>query len=746
VSKTKHSLTKQHLLDFINGQANFIARRDLARAFNIKGQERILLKTLLHELWKEGSIIKKGKAYSSSVQDTSDYCIVELLKRNEDGEFIARAVDNPKVPDSVKITIKDSPSKHKRAYSQKLSLGDRLLVKLNPISVHHFHAQVLRKIETKEKPLIGIFYSTPPSGGIVAPTHRADRNKYVIDPPYTLHAHEEDLVEIELLPSTSQTISKARVVKIIGSMKKPKSFSLIALHTHEIPYEFKEDSLEIARKAEIPLLEGREDLRNIPLVTIDDEDARDFDDAVWAAPDQDPKNPNGWHIVVAIADVSYYVTPSDSLDKEAYERGNSVYFPDLVVPMLPEELSNGLCSLKPQEDRACLAAHLWIDSKGKLIRHKFSRALMRSYARLTYNQVQKLYEDKGESSASLRETIVLPLYKAYECLEKARLHRGPLELEIPEKQVILNKLGTIETIRLRPRLTSHKLIEEYMILANVAAAMALEQKGILCMYRVHAAPTPEKMDSLREYLKGTMFSLPKGQTIQPKSFNFLIEKASKTSFASTVQELVLRSQAQAVYSPDNIGHFGLNLRTYCHFTSPIRRYADILVHRALVKSLKLDQETEFSYAHSQFEQIATHISLTERRASSAEWETVDRYVTAFLSQKVGEEFAGVINGVTRFALFVKLEESGADALLPLRSLANDYYIFEEAKHRVIGRRTKKIFSLGDKVKVILDEANPLTGQLIVSLKVEKGEKVYEKRKEKKRPQKTRKKSRNRRSS
>jgi ribonuclease R len=461
----------------------------------------------------------------------------------------------------------------------------------------------------------------------------------------------------------------------------------------------------------------REDLRSVPLVTIDGADARDFDDAVWAEPDA--ARPGGWHALVAIADVAWYVRPGDALDEAALERGNSVYFPDRVVPMLPEELSNELCSLKPAVERACIAVHLYIDSEGRLERHRFVRGLMRSAARLTYEAAQAAIDGNPDAqSRPLVEPVLRPLYGVYRALDAARLKRGSLELDLPERQIFLDPAGRVARIEPRQRLDSHKLIEELMICANVAAAETLERLKQPCMYRVHDVPDPAKLAALREFLDHLGLpglKLAKGQAIRPRHFNDILRKAAGTPFAPLVHQLVLRSQAQAVYSPNNLGHFGLGLRRYAHFTSPIRRYSDLLVHRALVAGQNFGAGALPPTDPKAFAATGEHVSMTERRAAAAERSASDRYLVAFLAERVGASFPGRINGVTRAGLFVTLSETGADGLVPMRSLPGDYYEHDEAHHRLIGRRTRRSFTLGDPVTVRLAEANSVTGSLLFTM-------------------------------
>ena len=451
-------------------------------------------------------------------------------------------------------------------------------------------------------------------------------------------------------------------------------------------------------------------------MTIDGEDARDFDDAVWAEPDGSPENPGGWHLLVAIADVAHYVRPESALDKAAYERGNSAYFPDRVVPMLPEALSNGWCSLKPEEERSCLAVHLWIDSEGRALRHRFLRGVMRSAARLTYGQTQAAFDGRpDEAAAALLDGVIRPLFGAFEALARARTARGTLDLDLPERQVVLAPDGQVAAIRPRERFDSHRLIEEFMIAANVAAASTLEDVHQPCMYRIHDAPDPQKLEALRQVLDGLGLRLARGQVIKPGLFRRILEQVRGQPHAAMVHGLVLRSQSQAAYAPENIGHFGLALPRYAHFTSPIRRYADLSVHRALISGLGLGHGALAKGAEATFAEQGRHISMTERRAQAAEREAVDRFTAAFLKARIGEIFSGRINGVTRFGLFVTLDDSGADGLIPISTLPEDYYDHLAAEHSLVGRRWGRRYSLGERVSTRLTEADPITGGMVLEL-------------------------------
>jgi ribonuclease R len=497
------------------------------------------------------------------------------------------------------------------------------------------------------------------------------------------------------------------VVERLGLPDRPGAISLISIASFDIPHVFPEAALAQAAAARPAGADGRIDLRELDLVTIDGSDARDFDDAVWAEPDPDPANPDGWHLVVAIADVAHYVAPGSALDDEARERGNSVYFPDRVVPMLPEALSNGLCSLKPGEDRACLAARLWIDRDGRKRRHEFARAIMRSAARLTYEEVQAA-RDGGERLAISPERLGA-LYGAFAALDRARAARGALALDLIEYRVVLDARGTPAAVEPRQRLDSHKLIEEFMILANLAAAEELEARRRACLYRVHDAPDPGRVDMLREALADIEvpgLGLAKGQVIRPALFNRILERVAGRPEAPVVNDLVLRAQAQAVYSPHNLGHFGLALQRYAHFTSPIRRYADLLVHRALLGESRPVEELEA---------VGRHVSATERRAASAERAAVERYRAQLLGSRIGEVFAARVSGVQRFGLFITLAETGADGLLPIAGLPPDFYRFDSRKLRLSGRHSRRGFGLGDAVSVRLVEADPIGGRLVFHL-------------------------------
>ena len=596
-----------------------------------------------------------------------------------------------------------------------LAAGDRVLARLARVDEGLYEGRTIRQLAGVPQRVVGVYESIPGVGGRLAPTDRRVKTEYRIAANDAGGAKPGELVLAEVLHTHRLGVLQARVAERLGRFGEARTISLVSIHEHDIPTEFPREALALAKAAEPVVLDGRTDLRDVPLVTIDPEDARDHDDAVWAAPDDGPGNPGGFRLLVAIADVAHYVRPGDALDREAEKRGNSVYFPDRVVPMLPEEISNSLCSLRPGEERPCLAVEMVVDREGKKLRHRFMRGLMRSAARLTYGQVQAARDGRPDDvTGPLLDGVLAPLYGGYQTLLAARLKRGTLDLDLPERRVTLVD-GKIARIEPRVRLDSHRLVEEYMIAANVAAAEALEARRMPCMYRVHDAPDPAKFEALREFAASLGLSLARGQVIRPAVFARLLEQARRTPYAAMINELVLRSQAQAVYSPENLGHFGLALRRYCHFTSPIRRYADLLVHRALIATYGFGGDGLRPDDGARFGRLGEHISATERRAAAAERDAVDRYVAAFLAERVGEVFVGGITGVTRFGLFVMLKDSGGSGIVPISSLPSDYYDHDEHRHSLVGRRWGRVYRLGETVAVRLVEAKPITGGLTLQL-------------------------------
>src|SRR6516165_7215572 len=577
-------------------------------------------------------------------------------------------------------------------------------------------ARVIRMLDPVRPPIVCVFYRGR-EGGKVVPADRRNHNEYRVAERDANGAEDGELVRVEQLSTGNRGFRRARIVEQLGRSSDPGAVSLFAIASYEIPTEFPIAAIAEAAAAPPASSAGRSDLRDIPLVTIDAADARDFDDAVWAEPDPDPENRGGWHIVVAIADVAWYVRPGTALDREARRRGNSVYFPDRVVPMLPEALSNDLCSLTPGVDRACLAVHLSIDAAGRKRRHRFERGLMRSAARLTYEQVQARRENCNEGGFPLPQEGLTALYGAFAALAAARAGRGALELDIVEHRVVLDE-GQPVAITPVARLDSHRLIEEFMILANVAAAEELETQRQSCLYRIHDAPDSEKLKELRAILDAIGLpglGFPKGQAPKPALSNRVLPRAAATPPAVRVNDLVTRCRANAPYSPNNLGHFGLALRRYAHFTSPIRRYADLLVHRALIAGPGGPPPETGS---GQLEAIAEHISATERRATEAERAVIERYRAMLLAGSAGNLFSARISGVASFGVFVTLTENGAEGLVPMSMLPSDYYRQDTKAQRLIGRNSGRVFRLGDQLPVRLVEADGIGGRLIFRIEEE----------------------------
>jgi ribonuclease R len=705
--------SKQEILDFIRSQPGRVGKRELARAFNLKGSDKINLKALLKEMEVEGKVQRGQKKRFAQPGALPDVAVIEITGTDADGELLARPLAWEEKGRPPRIFL--APW---RKGELTVGVGDRVLAKLRRIRDDSYEGRPIRVVGEARARVLGVFLAMPDGSGRVQPTSRKEKSDYLVPKGETANAEQGELVLCDLLPGRLYGLRQVAVKDRLGRLGAPKSVSLVAIHANDIPFEFPDDALRHAKAAGPAAMDHRIDLRKVPLVTIDGEDARDFDDAVWAERDG-----GGWHCIVAIADVSWYVRPGDALDREGYKRGNSVYFPDRVVPMLPEELSNGWCSLRPDEDRGCLAVHFWLDKDGNKLRHKFVRAMMRSAARLTYTQVQQARDGQPDDlTGPLVEPVIAPLYGAWNALFAARQRRGVLELDLPERKVDIAEDGRVLGIKVRERFDSHKLIEDFMIQANVCAAEELERVHKPCMYRIHDQPSLEKLDSLREFLSSMELSLPKGQVLRPAQLNLILEKVKGSANEVLVNEVMLRSQAQAVYSPENLGHFGLGLARYAHFTSPIRRYADLLVHRALVSGLQLGEGGLPPDCVPDFPDWGEHISMTERRAATAEREAVDRYVTAFLADRVGAAFAAKVSGVTRFGMFVNLIDTGADGLVPISSLPDDFYVHDEVHHSLIGKRTRRTFQLGQQLSVVLHEANQLTGSMLFHLE-EAGDKA-----------------------
>jgi len=682
-------------------------KRDLARLLKVKGSDRITLKRILKELDQEGAVTGNRKRGYVKPGELPEVTVLEITGQDMDGELTAQPQRWESNEDPPKIFV--LPGRDADA-GPALGRGERVLARLEKTE-DGYEARVIKRLGASAHKVLGVVH-VGPSGVRIAPIDRKSRTEFTVDTRDRAGAQNNELVLAEPIAGRASGLPRARIVERLGNMDAPKAVSLIAIHAHGIPTDFPKEVLDEANGAPQADPRGRTDLRKFALLTIDPEDARDHDDAVWAAADDDPGNPGGHVAIVAIADVAHYVRSGAPLDHEAYKRGNSVYFPDRVVPMLPERLSADLCSLMDGVDRPCLAVRMVFDKHGKKKRHEFLRGVMRSAASLTYRHAQDAFDGRADAALSAPVKDALKgLWACYQSLVTARKARDPLDLDLPERRIVIGADGKIASIGFRQRLESMRLIEEFMVLANVAAAESLEKARTPLIYRVHEHPSQEKIFAFSDFLRTLNMSFAKGQVIKPGAFNRILAQAKGGPHELVMNDIVLRTQAQAVYHPDNVGHFGLNLQRYAHFTSPIRRYADLVVHRALIRGLKLGGDGLSDREMGKLGETAEHISMTERRAMAAERDSNDRYVAAFMQDRVGATFDGRITGVTRFGLFLRLADTGAEGLLPARSLGFEYFRHDEKRHAMIGDRTGTEYKLGDIVSVKLVEAAPLTGGL-----------------------------------
>ena len=703
--------SKDEILRFVQSARETVGKREIARAFGLKGADRIGLKSLLTEMAEDGTLAGNRKSIKERGH-LPPVAVFDIMRRDTDGDLIAEPVvwdvaDGPR----PKVLVKPARPNERHV----AGIGDRILARserLKGDGGFRYVIEPLKKLPKEKTRALGIYRVRKLGGGTIEPIDRKDLKSWSVDQARAGDARDGDLVRFDLARAARTGVAEARIVEVLGNPDDQRQISLIAVHAHGIPDEFPAGVM--AELSSLPQLtaDGRMDLRDVPLVTIDPVDARDHDDAVHAESDPDPANPGGWLVTVAIADVAYYIRPKSSLDREARIRGNSVYFPDRVVPMLPEKISNDLCSLREREDRPCLAVRMVFDAHGHKRRHTFHRALMRSAAKLNYQEAQAAIDGRpSPKAAALLDPVLRPLWAAYHALGKSRDQRAPLDLNIPERKIVLDANGRVANVIVPERLDAHRLIEEMMIQANVAAAETLEEKKVSLIYRVHEQPSKEKLAALRDFLSTLDMTLPAAGSVKAGHFNGLLAQVRATPHADLVNEVVLRSQAQAVYAPDNAGHFGLNLRRYAHFTSPIRRYADLIVHRALVRALGLGAGALTDDEMANLTEIAEGISQAERRAMSAERETTDRLIAAHLADRVGAEFQGRVAGVTRSGLFVKLKDTGADGFIPISTLGDEYFVHREDARALVGEKSGVAFRLGDDVTVRLAEAVPSAGAL-----------------------------------
>jgi len=703
--------TKDDLLRWIQDNPTRTNKRDIAKAFGIKGAARIDLKRMLKELTAEGHLEKRKHSFSDP-SGLPPVAVLVVVGPDKSGDLFASPMNwqgQGAAPRVLMVAQKSDPA---------LGGGDRILARLSAVTEpdHAYQGRLIRRIGSGPSKILGLFRRGSEGGRIVPIDKKSDR-EWAIPDGAENGARDGDLVEAEQTgPKGRLGLARAKVINRLGDPSAPKMVSLYAIHTHGIPDNFPPTVLAAAEAADAIALGAREDLTALPLVTIDPPDARDRDDAVYAARDTDPANAGGFVIWVAIADVAHYVTPGALLDREARVRGNSTYFPDRVVPMLPDNLSGNLCSLHEGVDRACLALRMVVDDKGKKLGHHFVRALMRSKAALSYVQVQAAHDGKPDAAtAPIVDDIIAPLYEAYDAVSKERNNRQPLHLDLPERKIVLSADGHVTSVAFRERFDAHRLIEEFMILANVCAAETLEAKRQPFLYRVHEEPSPEKLDGLRDVAQAAGLVLAKGQVLKTAHLNKLLDAAAGTDEAEIISMSVLRSMTQAYYSPQNLGHFGLSLKRYAHFTSPIRRYADLIVHRALITAHGWGEDGLSPDDIDRLQETGELISQTERRSMMAERDTNDRYLASFLSERVGNEFEGKISGIARFGLFVRLHETGADGLIPISTLGREYFLHDEAAQTLTGEKSRLVLKLGQPVTIRLAEATPVTGGLLFEL-------------------------------
>ena len=726
--------TRKQILEFITTSETSAGKREIARAFGLQGNEKILLKALLKDMADEGLIDSApGRAFHK-MGGIPKVTVLRVSDVDEDGQAWAVPERWEASGPEPRLRVKEKSKKG------AMGIGDRFLARTEEAGTGWI-AHPMKKLLKGSELMMGVLHE---EGGKLWLKGLDKKERFDLLVSDAGGAEAGDLVMAEKTGRPPRIT--ARVSERLGDPFEPRSFSLIAIHKLGIPHVFGEEVIEEAeRVAKLDLGKGREDLRHLPIVAIDPADARDHDDAVWAAPDPDPKNPGGWQAIVAIADVSFYVRPGSALDKEARKRGNSVYFPDRVVPMLPETLSADMCSLKEGVDRAAMACHLTISADGNLKAWRFTRAVVRLAANIAYEDAQAAIDGlaplpfrggagggggsteatldtphpnpspEGEGLNRVDPTLVeqslVPLWACWKALFAAREKRAPLDLDLPERRISLDEKGRILSVAPRERLDAHKLIEDYMIAANVAAAKALEGKKAPVMYRVHEPPSREKLVALKDYLKTFEVEFALGQVVRPDTFNHVIRRIGDADFKPQVMEQILRTQTQAYYAPINQGHFGLALGSYGHFTSPIRRYADLVVHRSLVTAFGLGDGGLTADEASRMEATGELISTLERRAMEAERDTTDRYVAAYLSERVGQVMDVRITGVQNFGFFATVEGLGGDGLVPVRDLGGEYFRYDEATHSLTGEDSQTVYSSGMRLQLRLAEANPVNGAL-----------------------------------
>ncbi|MBE7618155.1 VacB/RNase II family 3'-5' exoribonuclease [Komagataeibacter sp. FXV2] len=706
---------------FIASASGRVGKREIARAFGLGPEHKGAIRDMLRDLALEGTVVPAGAKRFRVSDRLPESAVVQVTGTDPDGDPIARPVAWAQEGASPVIFMHAEPRGR-----PALAPGQRVVARLKKIGPGKYEGRTLRRLDDAPPQVVGLYRVTPPDdpdlartparyreAGRLIPADRRARAQWSIPAGEAMDTPDNEIVIATPLPQSGPGLHPARIIERIGPADSARTISLMCACAHDIPHVFPTEAIQQADAARAVPATGREDLRDVPLVTIDGADARDFDDAIYAEPDG-----TGFRLIVAIADVAWYVRPGSALDREALRRGNSVYFPDRVIPMLPESLSNGWCSLRPGEDRGCLFVDMRVDAGGAVTSHRFGRGLMRSAARLTYEQAQADSEGHGDSiTAALPDGMVSCLFAAWRVLAAARARRGTLDLDLAERRVMLDSSGHVEEIGPRIRLDSHRVVEEFMIAANVAAARELENRHYPCLYRIHAPPSPEKLESLRAALATLDIRLPAAGMIGASDLEGVLRATRGLPCAPLVNELILRAQNQAEYSPDPIGHFGLTLTSYAHFTSPIRRYADLVTHRALIDATGLERggPDHGRAALGQLEEIGRAVTATERRAAAAERDAIERYAASWLSGRVGTVMTGRVTGVSRFGVFVTLDSTGTTGLLPHGALPVDQWHHDEVTQTLSGRNSGLSFRLGQEAAVRLTEASTLTGALVFGL-------------------------------
>ncbi|MFQ3355286.1 MAG: ribonuclease R [Paracoccaceae bacterium] len=703
--------SKTEILLWISNNPTKISKRDVAKAFGIKGSLKIDLKRVLEELALENSMPRRSKLFRNP-NGLPPVGVYTVLKPDKDGDLFLDVLDWKKIENKPKIFLIE------KLGDPVVSEGGQVLCEVKRVENrdYDYEAKLIRKISPNLNKLIGIFKGSS-EGGIIQPVDKRSQLTWRVPAKLINGSVDGDLVKFEQTAAKGRLRDPvAKVLSVLGKYGDTRTVSLIAIHEHGIIEEFSKEVLAEAASIEQPNLESRKDLRLIPFVTIDPSDARDHDDACFVEIDKSKNNFGGYIVWVAIADVAHYVKIGSQLDREALRRGNSTYFPDRVVPMLPDLLSGDLCSLHEGVDRPCIAVKIVLNSTGSKVGHEFFRGLMKSRASLTYEEVQLAIDGSlNDRTKILLEEVIRPLYECYLLIQKITKEREPLDLNIPERKISLDEKGRVASVAFKEALDAHKIIEELMVLANVAAAEELYEKKHSFLYRTHEEPTKEKIDSLREVSKSCGLSFPKGQVFKTSHLNQLLRKAQHTDFSELINISTLRSMSQAYYGSEDMGHFGLSLKRYAHFTSPIRRYADLTIHRALIEVNHWTKEQAISQSSQELKAIGENISSSERKSMMAERDTVDRYLAAYLSEQVNVEIEGTISGVARFGVFVKLDGSGADGLVPVSTIGNEYFVYNRDTQTLSGEKSGLLLRIGKRVLVSLTEVVPLTGGLKLEL-------------------------------